>query len=303
MEQAELQQLKITLTEQVKEQMEALSTQIPSYEELSLKEKAMVEQYMEEVDVANPETIYQLGADEKEDIFAGLNQLLELIQTHDAKVETMFMELMIKIDENTKNNKPIEKSFIEQFKESPIQAFANLKNAHKKTAEGKKAGKQVGLEDIEAIREKIEGICAEFRNHAKMLENMAKESSQQYRNVQLQMVALQMMKQHVEGKQTANVSSTFSEIQETLEIAGIAQKITAQMELCQNFSVNVARKAIIAKLLVQYYEACAGKYEQMVLTTLPELTGKVVVAQANASLWQDVEMYQTVLHTMPIQKN
>ena len=294
------QQMKINLKEKVKEQLDTLSTKTPSYEELSLKEKAIVEQYIEQVDLAKPETIDEFGTEETEEIYQGLNELMEKIKIHDTSLENMFVELMIKIDESIRFSKNTEKSFIQQFKESPIAALARFKSTNKKLNNIENKRKEA-LENIEIIKGKIEEIRDELRTNAKNLENMAQNSAQQYANIQYQIIALEELRKRIieKQKQVEQLQEkSFMQIDQLLQLSGAQEKITNKIEDCKNVGINVASKAIMARLLVQHNDECASKYDKDLLTVLPKLTETVIISEVNDSLIQDVEIYNTFINTV-----
>ncbi len=287
-------QMKINLKEQVKEELKSLSSKVPNYEELSLMEKAMVEKYIEQIDLSNPESIDKLGEKTSEDIYQELNELFNMIQTHNNAVENMFVGTMIKIDENTKLRKTSEKSFIQQFKEAPLVAFAKFKSTAKKTTMGDKRTEL--LKSVEELKEKVEEIRDEAKSNTKILEKMLQNSKEEYSNIQCQIIALETIKKQINNgqKERKSEQKTFNQIEEKLQLLGIEEKIERKIEECKNASINIADKTIMIRLLIQNNEKCISKYEEDILVFLPKLTQNVITSEANDSLTQDIEICDVV---------
>ena len=283
-------QMKINLKEQVKQELKSLSSKVPNYEELSLMEKAKVEKYIEQIDLSNLDTINNLGAKTSEDIFEELNNLFDMIQKHNTVVEAMFVETMIKIDENSKLGKNSGKSFVQQFKESPIAAFTKFKNTTKKTSFTDKRSEL--LVSIEELKEKIEEIQNELKQNNRTLEKMAENEKEEYSNLQCQIIALETMKKHIKNEQKDKKSETktFNQIEEKIKLSGIEGRIDRKIEECKNANINVANKAIMIRLLIQHNEKCISKYDQDILVSLPNLTQNVITIEADNSLAQDIEI-------------
>lgn len=283
-------QMKINLKEQVKQELKPLSSKVPNYEELSLMEKAKVEKYIEQIDLSNLDTINNLGEKTSEDIFEELNNLFDMIQKHNTVVEAMFVETMLKIDENSKLRKNSEKSFVQQFKESPIAAFTKFKNTTKKTSFTDKRSEL--LVSIEQLKEKIEEIQNELKQNNRTLEKMAENEREEYSNLQCQIIALETMKKHIKNEQKDKKSEakTFNQIEEKIKLSGIEGRIDRKIEECKNANINVANKAIMIRLLIQHNEKCISKYDQDILVSLPNLTQNVITSEADNSLAQDIEI-------------
>lgn len=269
---------------QVKAQLDTLSTEVPTYEELSPEEKEKVDTYIASIDLSNPTTIDEFGEKETEEIYKGLDMLIGTMKTHDISIDEMFTELMVNIGDNQE-----EQSFMEQLKKSPLKAIKSLTNKPKRMLEKERYRRSKVLTNIDVIKEKLEGIRCELRLNACKLEVMAENSAEQYRNTQYQMVALQEVAKKIEAQRAQVAQSTektFEQIDEDLKLVTLGKKVTRKLANCQGINVNAATKAIMARLLAMHNEELASNYDQDISSLVPELKGIVVIAEANDSLIQ-----------------
>lgn len=289
---------KMTLKEQVKNQMSTLTTKIPDYSELSEENKRVVDRYIKAIDLDNPKTIDNFGKEETEEIYKGLDILIGTLKTHDTSIDEMFTELMMSIDENSQ---PEGKSFGEIFKESPLKAFKSLKNRPKIMIEKERYRRSKVLTNITEIQRKLEKIRNELIANAGKLDYMAQNSAEQYMNIQYQIIALQEVARRMQEekeKDSQLAEKTLSQIDRNLQLAGIEKRITRKIDNCRGVSVNAATKAIMSRLLAQHNQELASDYDQDLSSLLPELKGIVVTAEANDSLIQGVDIHNQFVSRM-----
>lgn len=120
------------------------------------------------------------------------------------------------------------------------------------------------LTNIDIIQEKLESIRNELRTNAGKLEIMAQNSAEQYVNTQYQIVALQEVARKLQeerARETELVEKTFSQIDQSLQLAGVEKKISRKIDNCRGISVNAAIKAIMSRLLAQHNEELANDYD------------------------------------------
>ena len=287
----EKMELKTNLQEQVKTQISTLTTKIPSYLDLTPEEKEIVDTYIAEIDLQNPQSIDEFGKQETEKIYEDLDMLIGTLKTHDTSIEEMFTQLMMSVEENSETQG---KSFIELLKESPITAMKSLRNRAKRTIQEERYRRAKVLSNIDVIREKLENIRSELRTNAEKLEIMASSSVEQYRTTQYQIMALQEITRRIqeERMQESGIAErTFSEIDQSLQRMGVERKIARKMDNCRGVSINAATKAIMARLLAQHNEELASDYDQDLSSLLPELKGIMVITTANDSLIQGADIH------------
>lgn len=287
----EKMELKTNLQEQVKTQISTLTTKIPSYLDLTPEEKEVVDTYIAEIDLQNPQSIDEFGKQETEKIYEDLDMLIGTLKTHDTSIEEMFTQLMMSVEENSETQG---KSFIELLKESPITAMKSLRNRAKRTIQEERYRRAKVLSNIDVIREKLENIRSELRTNAEKLEIMASSSVEQYRTTQYQIMALQEITRRIqeERMQESGIAErTFSEIDQSLQRMGVERKIARKMDNCRGVSINAATKAIMARLLAQHNEELASDYDQDLSSLLPELKGIMVITTANDSLIQGADIH------------
>lgn len=294
--------LMINLKEQVRTQISTLTTKIPSYSELTDKEKEIVDGYISKIDFNSPQTIDEFGKDETERIYKELDILIGTVRTHDISIEDMFTELMMSIDENSEPDTKQEKGgLFDSLKELPSRAFKSLKSKPKKMIANERYRRAKVLTNIDIIQEKLESIRNELRINAEKLEIMAQNSAEQYVNIQYQVIALQEMlkKLHKEKENgTQLVERTFHQIDKSIQLVGIERRVSRKIDNCIGVSVNAATKAITARLLAQHNEELASDYDQDLSSLLPELKGIVVTAEANDSLIQAVDTHNQFVSKM-----
>ncbi len=287
----EKMELKTNLQEQVKTQISTLTTKIPSYLDLTPEEKEIVDTYIAEIDLQNPQSIDEFGKQETEKIYEDLDMLIGTLKTHDTSIEEMFTQLMMSVEENSETQG---KSFIELLKESPITAMKSLRNRAKRTIQEERYRRAKVLSNIDVIREKLENIRSELRTNAEKLEIMASSSVEQYRTTQYQIMALQEITRRIQEERTQEsgiAERTFSEIDQSLQRMGVERKIARKMDNCRGVSINAATKAIMARLLAQHNEELASDYDQDLSSLLPELKGIMVITTANDSLIQGADIH------------
>ena len=287
----EKMELKTNLQEQVKTQISTLTTKIPSYLDLTPEEKEVVDTYIAEIDLQNPQSIDEFGKQETEKIYEDLDMLIGTLKTHDTSIEEMFTQLMMSVEENSETQG---KSFIELLKESPITAMKSLRNRAKRTIQEERYRRAKVLSNIDVIREKLENIRSELRTNAEKLEIMAISSVEQYRTTQYQIMALQEITRRIQEERTQEsgiAERTFSEIDQSLQRMGVERKIARKMDNCRGVSINAATKAIMARLLAQHNEELASDYDQDLSSLLPELKGIMVITTANDSLIQGADIH------------
>lgn len=290
--------LKTNLIEQVNTQISTLTTKVPTYSELSEEGKKIVDEYILEIDLYNPQTIDEFGKSETENIYKELDVLIGTLKTHDISIEDMFTELMMSIDENSKAE---EDKFKDLLKKSPLTALRSLKNKQKRVLKNERYRRSKVLTNIDVIQEKLESIRNELRTNAGKLEIMAQNSAEQYVNTQYQIIALQEVARKLQEereKETELTEKTFSQIDQSLQLVGVEKKISRKIDNCKGISVNAATKAIMSRLLAQHNEELASNYEQDLSSLLPELKGIVVTAEANDSLIQAVDTHNQFVDRM-----
>lgn len=291
-------ELMTNLKEQVNAQISTLTTKIPDYSELTDEEREIVDKYISTIDLYNSKTIDEFGKNETERIYKELDILIGTLKTHDTSIEDMFTELMLSIDENSE---PEKGSFLETLKKSPLTTLKSLKNRSKKMIANERYRRAKVLTNIDVIQEKLEGIRNELRANAGKLEIMAKNSAEQYVNIQYQIIALQEVLKKLQdekAKETQLVERTFSQIDQSLQLVGIEKRIGRKIDNCRGVSANAATKAIMSRLLAQHNEELASDYEQDLSSLLPELKGIVVTAEANDSLIQAVDTHNEFVSRM-----
>lgn len=289
------EQAKAHIREQVQEQMATLSTRIPSYEELSEEGKKRVDEYIAKINISDPSSIDKFGEEETEEIYNELNMLIGTIQTHDVSIGDMFVELMISIGE-----KEQEETSIRDMIRSPFKVVRTLKSKAKKTAEKEKYRRAIVMDNMDIIKEKLEGIRIELKLNARKLETMAQNSADQYNSLQYQIIALQeKLRRLRDGEQeTAIAERTFAQIDRSLRASGVEKRIERKIRNCRGICLNAATKAIMSRLLSIHNDELAGDYEQDISSLLPELKSLVLISEANGSLLIAADTHDKFIGTM-----
>lgn len=294
------EQAKKDIRLQVKQQVDSLSTRIPSYDELSDEEKQKVDEYIAKINISDPSSIDEFGREETEEIYEELDILIGTMQTHDLRMGDMFAELMTSIGEEE-----VEEVGIRDMMKSPIKAIRTLKNKVKKTAETEKYRRAKVISNIDVIREKLESVRCELRVNAGKLETMAQNSADQYNNTQYQIIALQESLRRIrdgelgDGQQEMGIAErTFAQIDRNLRVSSVEKRIERKIANCQGICTNAASKAIMSRLLSIHNEDLASSYDQDISSLLPELKSLVLMSQANDSLLSAADTHDKFVGTM-----
>lgn len=209
--------------------LETLTSMKLDYSKLTEKDKKIIDGYIESIDFNHTYTIYDFGKEEAKKNNMELDILISILKTHNRMISDMYTELLE--DVGKKSDNPESGNFL-----------GLLKNFSKRFLKGEKEntvfqenqkGEEVEV-DLDKIQEKLEIIRNELLISMRKLQIIAKNSVEQYMNIQYQIIALQ---------EVLNMNKQFVERKEAIK---------RKIEAWKGISINILNKIMMAKLIASH---------------------------------------------------
>lgn len=269
---------------QIQGEILKLTTKITEYSKLTPEDRAIVDKYIAKIDLKNLQSIDEFEKQEAEEIYRDLNMLIGVLKTHDTNMDELINEFMISMGENSISG---EENYVETLKELPI-------TAEKRAMQEENYTRVKELSDVDDIREKLENIRCELSTNAKKLEIMSGNSTEQYTNIQYQIIALQQVRKRIQEekkkKKVGNLTErTFLQIDEIWQLGELEKRIESKIINCRGMNIITYTRDMVTILLAQYDEELASIYDQVLSSLLPVLKGIMAITNANDSFIQGVE--------------
>ena len=211
--------------------LETLTSMKLDYSKLTEKDKKIIDDYIELIDFNHVHTIYEFGKEEAEKNNMELDILISILKTHNRKISDMYTELLEDVEK--KSNNLESESFLGLLKKFSKRI---LKDENEDTVfQESQEGEKVEV-DLDEIQEKLEIIRNDLLINIKKLQIIAKNSVEQYMNIQYQIIALQ---------EVLNMNKQFDERKKAIK---------RKIEIWKGISINILNKIVIAKLIASHDE-------------------------------------------------
>lgn len=276
------------LKEQVNEEMNVLTIEIPNYSELNEEGKKIVDNYISIINLDNEETIDNIAKNELKRIYMKLGILKGAMETCYTRIENTITEVKEFIAQNNESRK---ESFFNLLKKLLLKALGNLKNNSNEVQENEET---YNLTNIDIILERLESIRIELRINAQKLEDIAKNSDEQSIDMQYQIIALQEVLRRVQRdkiKQTQILEETFFQGCQDVALSRIERKLLQKIDYCMGIDRNARINFIISRLFAERNEQVASEYEEYLKIILPE--SKII-----NSIAEMIDTYNEFAHIM-----
>ena len=209
--------------------LETLTSMKLDYSKLTEKDKKIIDGYIESIDFNHTYTIYDFGKEEAKKNNMELDILISILKTHNRMISDTYTELLE--DVGKKSDNPESGNFLGLLKKFS-KRFLKGEKENTVFQENQK-GEEVEV-DLDKIQEKLEIIRNELLISMRKLQIIAKNSVEQYMNIQYQIIALQ---------EVLNMNKQFVERKEAIK---------RKIEAWKGISINILNKIMIAKLIASH---------------------------------------------------